>query len=150
LIPPNREQTLRIARRSLELLQRQALNPLDKLAFRFGVPLPGDALLDTIGPRTEWPRVTPACDGLTVNTFWIVAQHGRDSDYVRNIEHNPSVRINNGSGWRAGNAHILDDDDPEERRRLLSKGSRWRSLCVSASSAMSTKPLTIRIDLPHP
>jgi hypothetical protein len=48
---------------------------------------------------------------------------------------------------RTGTAHILGADDPEKRRQILSQDSRWRSLCLSASNAMSTNPLTIRIDL---
>jgi deazaflavin-dependent oxidoreductase (nitroreductase family) len=134
-------------RRVGDQLQKRLLNPLDKRAFQLGIPPPGDALLETIGRRTGKPRVTPVCDGLVGDAFWIIAQHGRDSDWVCNIEVDPRVRVNTGRGWRVGTAHILDDDDPETRRRILSQGGRWRSLCLSASSAMSTNPLTIRIDL---
>jgi hypothetical protein len=49
--------------------------------------------------------------------------------------------------WRPGTAHIVDDDDPSERRRVLSQGNFWRGLCLSASSALATSPLTLRIDL---
>jgi deazaflavin-dependent oxidoreductase (nitroreductase family) len=128
-------------------LQKRLLNPLDKLAFQLGIPVPGDALLEMIGRHTGEPRVTPVCDGLAGDTFWIIAQHGRNSNFVRNIEANSRVRISDGSDWRAGTAHILHDDDPYQRRRTLSEGNRWRSLCLSASNAMATNPLTIRVDL---
>lgn len=128
-------------------LQKRLLNPLDRRAFQLGIPPPGDALLETIGRRTGKPRLTPVCDGLVGDTFWIIAQHGRDSDWVRNIQADPRVRVNTGLGWRTGTAHILGDDDPEKRRQILSQDSRWRSLCLSASNAMSTNSLTIRIDL---
>jgi hypothetical protein len=49
--------------------------------------------------------------------------------------------------WRAGTARILDDDDPRERQRLMSQGNLARLLCVSASAAMGTDALTVRIDL---
>jgi hypothetical protein len=52
-----------------------------------------------------------------------------------------------GTGWRIGTAHILDDDDPVERVRILSSGNRWRRLCLQASGAIATDPLTVRIDL---
>jgi hypothetical protein len=49
--------------------------------------------------------------------------------------------------WRTGTAHILDDDDPRERQRILSQASLARRLCISTSKALSTSPLTIRVDL---
>lgn len=134
----------------IDRLQRSVFNPLDKLAFALGIPPPGDALLETIGRRTKRPRVTPVCDGTEGDTFWIVAQHGRGADYVRNIEADPRVRVKGSlsrTGWRRGTAHILDDDDAEERVRILSRGNRWRRLCLQASGSIATNPLTVRIDL---
>jgi deazaflavin-dependent oxidoreductase (nitroreductase family) len=131
-------------------LQQSLINPLDKLAFALRVPPPGDALLETTGRRTGRPRVTPVCDCLEGDTFWIVAQDGRGADYVKNIEADPRVRVTgslSGGGWRSGTAHILDDDDPAERVRLLSRGNRWRRLCLQASGALGNDPLTVRIDL---
>ena len=52
-----------------------------------------------------------------------------------------------GHGWRSGTAHILDDDDPRERQRILSQANLARRLCMSTSKALSTNPLTIRVDL---
>jgi hypothetical protein len=66
------------------------------------------------------------------------------------IEANPRVRVKGSlarGGWRAGTAHILDDDDPAERVRILSRGNRWRRLCLQASTAIGTSPLTVRVDL---
>jgi len=79
--------------RDASSLQHYLLNPLDKLAFRLGVAPAGDALLETIGRRRGTPRLTPVGDGLIGETFWIVTQRGRDSDYVRNIEAKPCVRV---------------------------------------------------------
>jgi deazaflavin-dependent oxidoreductase (nitroreductase family) len=131
-------------------LQKSVINPLDKLAFALRIPPPGDALLETTGRRTGRPRVTPVCDGLEGDTFWIVAQRGRAADYVRNIAADPRVRVKGSlsrGGWRAGTAHILDADDAQERVRSLSRGNRWRRLCLQASGAVGTRPLTVRIDL---
>jgi deazaflavin-dependent oxidoreductase (nitroreductase family) len=131
-------------------VQKLVLNPLDKLAFALHIPPPGDALLETSGRRTGRPRVTPVCDGLEGDTFWIVAQGGRSSDYVQNIEANPRVRVKGSlslRGWRTGTARILADDDPEERVRILSRGNRWRRLCLQASGAFDTTPLTVKVDL---
>lgn len=134
----------------IDRLQRSLINPLDKLAFALRTPPAGDALLETIGRRTGQPRVTPVCDCFEGEIFWIVAQRGRSADYVRNIEANPRVRVKGSlspTGWRTGTADILDADDPVERARILSRGNRWRRLCLQASIKLSTSPLTVRIDL---
>jgi deazaflavin-dependent oxidoreductase (nitroreductase family) len=139
-----------VGRRVVDRLQRSVVNPLDRIAFRLGMPPPGDALLETTGRRTGLPRVTPVCDGTDGDTFWIVAQHGHAADYVRNIGADPRVRVKGSlarTGWRAGTAHVLDDDDPRERVRVLGQGNRWRRLCLQASTAVATDLLTVRIDL---
>jgi deazaflavin-dependent oxidoreductase (nitroreductase family) len=136
-------------RRRLDRLQKTVINPVDKLAFALRIPPPGDALLETIGRRTGRPRVTPVCDGADGDTFWIIAQHGRSTDYVQNIEASPRVRVKGSlsrTGWRTGTAHILDDD-AAERVRVLSRGNHWRRLCLEASGSIATDPLTVRVDL---
>ena len=138
-------------RRVVDPFQKLVLNRLVRAAFELGIPPPGDALLETIGRRTGQKRPTPVCDGVDGDTFWVVAQHGREADYVRNIEANPRVRVkSSGSGWRAGTAHILDDDDPRERQRTARRVNLARGLCVTASEVMGTNFLTIRIDLDVP
>ncbi len=139
----------------LGTLQQSVLNPVVRLAWDLGVPLPGDALLETTGRRTGLPRRTPVCDGLEGDgpegeTFWLIAQRGHDADWVRNIEANPRVRVKVSgahAGWRAGTAHILDDDDPRERYRILSQANVPRRLCMATSKALNTNPVTIRVDM---
>jgi deazaflavin-dependent oxidoreductase (nitroreductase family) len=135
--------------RVIDLLQKSVINPLDRLAFSLRTPPPGDALIETTGRHSGQARVTPVCDCLEGSTFWIVAQRGRDADYVKNIAANPRVRVKgslSSSAWRAGTAEILDDD-PKERARILGRGNRWHRLCLQASAAVATSPLSIRIDL---
>jgi deazaflavin-dependent oxidoreductase (nitroreductase family) len=131
-------------------LQQSMINPVVRLAWDLRLPIPGDALLETTGRRTRQRRRTPVCDGLDGETFWLIAQRGRDADWVRNIEASPRVRVRVSeihTGWRAGTAHSLDDDDPRERQRILSQASLARRLCMSTSRALNTNPLTIRVDL---
>lgn len=141
------------ALRVLGRLQQSVINPVVRLAWGLGIPIPGDALLETTGRRTHLPRRTPVCDGLEGETFWLIAQSGRDAEWVRNIEASPRVRVKVSgirAGWRSGTAHILDDDDPEERQRILSQANLARRLCMSTSKALNSNPLTIRVDLDEP
>jgi deazaflavin-dependent oxidoreductase (nitroreductase family) len=116
--------------RVVQPLEKFVIDPPVKLAWRLGMGPPGDALLETIGRRTGQPRLTPVCDGTEGDTFWLVAQHGRRTDYVRNIQADPRVKVRAGSssGWRTGTAHILIDDDPLARLRILAQGDFWRRL----------------------
>ena len=143
-----------VKRRVVNPFQKLVLNPLVKAAFELGIPPPGDALLETIGRRSGQARSTPVCDGLEGDTSWVIAQHGRMADYVRNLEANLRVRVRvsgeSGAGWRAGTAHILDHDDPRERQRIARWTNLARGLCVSASEVRGTDFLTIRIDLDPP
>jgi deazaflavin-dependent oxidoreductase (nitroreductase family) len=131
--------------------EKRVVNPIVLVAWRLGIPPPGDALLETTGRHTGQRRRTPVCDGLDGQVFWLVAQRGHRSDWIRNIEANPRVRVRmrtrSGVVWRAGTARILEDDDPRERQRLIGQGDRMRRWCVCASAAMGTSPLTVRIDL---
>jgi deazaflavin-dependent oxidoreductase (nitroreductase family) len=132
-------------------LEKRVVNPIVLLSWDLGFATPGDALLETTGRRTGQPRRTPVCDGSYGDTFWLVAQRGHRADWVRNIAANPRVRVKfrsgSGVGWRAGTAHILDEDDPRERQRLLAQAGLSRRWCVRASAAAGTSPLTVRIDL---
>ena len=114
------------------------------------MPVPMGIRQRTATRRTHLPRRTPVCDGLEGETFWLIAQRGRDAEWARNIEAHPRVRIKVSgirSGWRSGTAHILDDDDPRERQRILSQANLARRLCMSTSKTLNTNPLTIRVDL---
>jgi deazaflavin-dependent oxidoreductase (nitroreductase family) len=134
----------------LHRLQQHVVNPVVKLAWRVGVPIPGDALLETTGRHTGRPRRTPICNGLEGDTFWMVSQRGRDADWMRNIEADPRVRVKVSglhAGWRTGTAHILDSDDPSERLRILGRANLARRLCHYTSKAVATRPVTVRVDL---
>jgi deazaflavin-dependent oxidoreductase (nitroreductase family) len=137
--------------RVIHPLQASVVNPLVRLAFRLGIPDPGDALLETTGRRTGRPRLTPVCDGIEGETFWLFSQSGRDAEWVRNIEAESRVRVKprsrRSTRWRSGTAHVLDDDDAHERLRILSRGNPWLRLCLSTSAALATDLLTVRIDL---
>jgi deazaflavin-dependent oxidoreductase (nitroreductase family) len=129
-------------RRLITALQVRVLNPPIKALAARGLA-PGVALLETTGRKSGAPRRTPVSKGLdrATDTFWIVAEHGRRSAYVRNIEADPRVRLRIGRRWRTGTASVLDGQDPTARLRSISR------LNAVAVRAMGTELLTIRVDL---
>ena len=117
-------------------------NLLTRAALRRGLAPRAFVLLETVGRRSGQPRQTPVGYGLEGDTFWLVAVHGEQADYVRNIRANPAVRVKVERRWRSGTAVILPEDDPIARSRSLRY--QWDA---ALGRAMATAPLTIRIDL---
>jgi deazaflavin-dependent oxidoreductase (nitroreductase family) len=137
--------------RIVHTLQKYVLNPPIKLALVVGLPLPGYALLETKGRKTGKPRRTPVGDGRIENQFWLVAEHGMKAGYVRNIEHDPRVRLKLREGfrtrWHTGTAHLLPDDDPHERLCWLKSQLPSSAGNARAVRLFGTQLLTVRIDL---
>jgi deazaflavin-dependent oxidoreductase (nitroreductase family) len=124
----------------------RASNRLMRLALRAGLAPRAFALLETTGRRTGLARHTPLGNGLDGDTFWLVAAHGAQADYVRNLQAEPRVRVKAGGVWRAGTAVVLPGDDPAARSRMLPH--QWDA---AIGRMMASAPLTIRIDLdPRP
>jgi deazaflavin-dependent oxidoreductase (nitroreductase family) len=131
--------------RAVTFVQKRLFNPLLRPVLEHA-RVPWYALLETTGRKSGLPRRNPVGDGLRGSTFWIVSEHGRRSSYVRNIEADPRVRVRVRGRWRAGTAHLLPDDDPHERQRML--GQRFAARLNAASvRVMGTDLLTVRIDL---
>ena len=132
-------------------LQKYVLNPPIKLLFAMGIVPPGYALLETIGRKTGKARRTPVGDARVGNQFWIVAEHGMKAGYVRNIAHNPRVRLKLREGlrarWHSGTAQVLSDDDPRARQRWLAGQVTGSSANAAAVRLFGTDLLTVRIDL---
>jgi len=120
------------------------LNPVMRRLLEAGLVPRGWALLETTGRRSGEPRRVPVGNGLRGPHFWIVAEHGRHANYVRNIESDPRVRVKVGRRWYTGTAHLLPDDDPRERLRTLR-----RPLNDAGLRAMASDMLVVRVDLDH-
>src|SRR5499433_1141303 len=138
-------------RRIVHALQKYLFNPPIKLLFALGIVPPGYALLETIGKKTGKARRTPTGDGRVGSEFWLVAEHGMQAGYVRNIERNPHVRLKLREGlryhWHTGTAHLLSDDDPRERQRWLASQLPSSAGNARAVRLFGTQLLSIRIDL---
>jgi deazaflavin-dependent oxidoreductase (nitroreductase family) len=131
-----------LKRRASKFASVRLLNPLVRRAIEGGLVPRGWALLETTGRTSGQPRRVPVGDGLRGPHFWIVTEHGRGADYVRNIERDPRVRVNVRRRWRTGTAHILPDEDPRARLRRLKRPLNDAGLLLMASEL-----LVIRIDL---
>jgi deazaflavin-dependent oxidoreductase (nitroreductase family) len=133
-----------LKRRIATTFSSYLVNPFVKLIAGH---IPGaPALLETIGRTSGKPRQTPVGNGLNGDTFWLVAEHGRHADYVRNILANPRVRVMVGGRWRTGTAHLMPEDDPRARQRSLDP------LNAAIVRLVGTELLTVRIDFdrePH-
>jgi deazaflavin-dependent oxidoreductase (nitroreductase family) len=129
-------------RKLVTAMQVKLLNPPIRALAERGLA-PGVALLETIGRKSGEPRRTPVSQGLErgTDTFWIVAEMGRQAGYVRNIEANPRVRIRLRRGWREGTAHLLDGEDARARLGSISR------LNAAGVRTMGTSLLVVRVDL---
>jgi deazaflavin-dependent oxidoreductase (nitroreductase family) len=135
-----------VKRQVVRLFQKYVLNPPAKAALQLGL-VPTHAIIETTGRTTGKPRRNPVGNGLEADgrTFWIVAEHGREAGYVKNIVANPRVRVHVGRHWRSGSAELLPDDDPHERLRAI--GRPVNGFMVRAAG---TQLLTVRVDLDQP
>ncbi|NTY58348.1 nitroreductase/quinone reductase family protein [Mycolicibacterium sphagni] len=120
--------------RIVNLVQRHIANPVMRA-------VPFQTLLETTGRKSGQPRRTPIGGRLAGSEFWLVSEFGDRSQYVRNIETNPRVRVRVRGRWHSGTATLLPDDDARAR---LAELPRMNSAAVRA---MGDNLLTIRIDL---
>jgi deazaflavin-dependent oxidoreductase (nitroreductase family) len=143
--------TVEMKHQVVHALQKYVLNPPIKGLFAMGIVPPGYALLETIGRKTGKARRTPVGDARVGKQFWIVAEHGMNAGYVRNIKENPRVRLKLREGfrarWHTGTARLLWDDDPGERQRWLADQRTGSRANAAAVRLFGTELLTVRIDL---
>jgi len=128
----------RFAPRSVVRTYQRITMPVFMLLYGL---LPRTAIIETIGRRTGLPRRVCVAARRRGNEVWLVAGIGRATNYVRNIEQNPNVRIRISAKWRTGTATICPDDDARKRMfdvSLLNGMFLWIA---------GGKGLSVRIDL---
>ncbi len=128
-------------RRVARFVTNRLVNPVVRPLLDRGLFARTHALLETTGRKSGLPRRVPLGNGLRGDTFWIVTEHGRHADYVRNIEADPRVRVKVAGRWRTGTAHITDEDPYERMRRLR------RPVNDALLLAVGTEQLVVRVDL---
>jgi len=120
--------------RVINNVQKYFANPLMR-----NVPL--QTLLETTGRSSGMPRRTPIGGRKVGEAFWLVSEFGTNSQYVKNIEANPIVRVRIRGRWHTGTAHLLPNDDARARLGSLPR------LNSAAVKTIGTDLLTIRVDL---
>ncbi|MGW3952955.1 nitroreductase/quinone reductase family protein [Streptomyces sp. NPDC004752] len=115
-------------------IQRHLANPLTRR-------LPLQTVLETTGRTSGRPRRTPVGGRRVGDSFWLVSEFGLKSQYVRNIQADPRVRVRIKGRWHTGTAHLLPDDDAVARLRGLPR------LNSAAVRTFGTDLLTVRVDL---
>jgi deazaflavin-dependent oxidoreductase (nitroreductase family) len=132
-------------------LQRYILNPLMRLPLTIGINPFGLAILETRGHVTGKTRRVPVGSGRKGDSFWIIAEHGIRAGYVRNIQHNPHVRVRLRIGlryrWVPGIATVRPDDDPLARQRQIIAWHPMRALNAINVRVFGADLLTVHVQL---
>jgi deazaflavin-dependent oxidoreductase (nitroreductase family) len=131
--------------------QRWTINPLMRLLLAIGINPLGLAILETRGRTSGKPRRVPVGNGRTGDEFWIIAEHGLRAGYVRNIQHDPRVRVRLRIGlryrWVPGWATVLPDDDPLARQRRIIRWHPLRAFNAINVRVLGADLLTVHVRL---
>lgn len=114
--------------------QKRIANPLMRR-------MPFQTLLETTGRKSGEPRRTPLGGKLVDGQFWFVSEFGEKSQYIRNIQADPRVRVRLRGRWRGGTAHLVPEDDARKRLESL---PQFNSFGVRT---FGTNLLTVRVDM---
>jgi deazaflavin-dependent oxidoreductase (nitroreductase family) len=129
-------------------VQRHIVNPIARLGVRLGWAPKHCALLETTGRKSGRTRQTPVGGAILGSAFWIVAVHGSDCAYVKNLMAEPAVRVKVKRTWHAGRATVVPDDDPLARHQQIVAANGWVGRADSVFfRATATTPISVRVDL---
>jgi deazaflavin-dependent oxidoreductase (nitroreductase family) len=135
----------------IRTVQRYTLNPLMRLMLTIGVNPFGLAILETRGHITGKIRRVPVGNGRKGDSFWIIAEHGSRAGYVRNIQHDPRVRVRLRVGlryrWVPGIATVCPGDDPLARQRQIIAWHPLRALNAINVRVLGADLLTVHVQL---
>jgi F420H(2)-dependent quinone reductase len=141
----------RVKVRIVRVVQRYVMNPLMRLVLAVGLNPFGLAILETRGHVSGKIRRVPVGNGRKGNSFWIIAEHGTRAGYVRNIDHDPHVRVRLRVGlryrWVTGIATVRPDDDPLARQRQIIAWHPLRALNAVTVRVLGADLLTVHVQL---
>ena len=132
-------------------VQRYTMNPLMRLLLTVGVNPFGLAILETRGRASGKTRRVPVGNGRKGDSFWIIAEHGTRAGYVRNIQHDPNVRVRLRIGlryrWVTGVATVRPDEDPLARQRQIIAWHPLRALNAINVRVLGADLLAVHVQL---
>ena len=132
-------------------VQRYTINPLMRLLLAVGLNPLGLAILETRGHASGKSRRVPVGNGREGDSFWIIAEHGTRAGYVRNIQHDPHVRVRLRTGlryrWVPGIATVCPGDDPLARQRHIIAWHPLRALNAINVRVLGADLLTVHVQL---
>jgi deazaflavin-dependent oxidoreductase (nitroreductase family) len=132
-------------------MQRYTINPLMRLLLAVGINPLGVAILETRGHASGKTRRVPVGNGRKGDSFWIIAEHGTRAGYVRNIQHDPHVRVRLRVGlryrWVPGIATLCPGDDPLARQRHIIAWHPLRALNAINVRVLGADLLTVHVQL---
>jgi F420H(2)-dependent quinone reductase len=141
----------RVKVRTVRVVQRYVMNPLMRLLLAIGLNPLGLAILETRGHASGKIRRVPVGNGRKGDSFWIIAEHGTRAGYVRNIEHDPHVRVRLRVGlryrWVTGIATVRPGDDPLARQRQIIAWHPLRALNAVSVRVLGADLLTVHVAL---
>ena len=130
------------------LVQKNVVNPVARLGVRLGLAPRHFALLETTGHRSGRTRQTPVGGAMLGSAFWLVAVHGSDCAYVKNLMAQPAVRVKVRRTWHVGRASVVHDDDPLARHHQIVEANGWVGRADGVFfRAAATAPISVRVDL---
>jgi deazaflavin-dependent oxidoreductase (nitroreductase family) len=136
---------------AVRILQRYTLNPLFRLLLTIGVNPFGLAILETRGSLSGKTRRVPVGNGRKGDSFWIIAEHGSRAGWVRNIQHDPRVRVRLRIGlryrWVPGIATIRPDEDALARQRKVIAWHPLRALNAVNVRVLGADLLAVHVKL---
>jgi deazaflavin-dependent oxidoreductase (nitroreductase family) len=135
----------------VRILQRYTLNPLFRPLLTIGANPFGLAILETRGHLSGKTRRVPVGNGRKGDSFWIIAEHGSHAGWVRNIQHDPRVRVRLRLGlryrWVPGIATICPDEDALARQRKVIAWHPLRALNAVNVRVLGADLLAVHVKL---
>ena len=135
-------------------LQRYVMNPLMRLLLVARINPYGLVILETRGHASGKIRRVPVGNGRKGEDFWIIAEHGTRAGYVRNIQHDPRVRVRLRLGlryrWVDGIATVRPDEDPLARQRRVIAWHPLRALNAMYVRVWGADLLAVHVQLALP
>lgn len=148
---PGIEELRPKVQRSVQWVAARSLNKAAVGVLRLGLPFPPYGpetalVMETFGRRTGRRRLTPmGCLDVGEGRLWVVAEHGRHADWVRNALAAGTVRIWRGGRSYRGRVQVLEGEDTGVVLERM--GSKVHTLSVLA---MAHDPKVIQITLDQP